>query len=210
MKSGTFVNRSVCPGDAPRLASPRSPIASKPPRCSMKSLIWKEWREHFKWTVLPSLLILGPMPLFGVPMLMAPAYLAYVSLVAGLSGGLLGFLQVASEAGGDKRSLLMHRPLSPSRIFLGKILAGVGLYLSALLVPSACAVVLAATPGHVAAPFEWRMTLPWLADILTGLLYYFAGMLTAQREARWYGSRCLPLAAGLFASLLVWNLPEFW
>ena len=41
------------------------------------------------------------------------------------------------------------------------------------------------------------MALPWLADVLTGLVYYFAGMLTAQREARWYGSRCLGLAAAL-------------
>jgi hypothetical protein len=176
----------------------------------MRSLFWKEWREIVKWIALPSFLLLGPMLLFGVPMLLEAKYLAYVSLVAGLSGALLGFFQVFSEARGDKRSLLMHRPLSLSRIYLGKVIAGVGLYLVALLVPTACVVGLAATPGHVAAPFEWRMTLPWLADVLTGLVYYFAGMLIAQREARWYGSRCLPLAAGLFASLLVWNMAEFW
>jgi hypothetical protein len=176
----------------------------------MKSLIWKEWRENFMWAALPGVLILGPMIFFGPPMLMEPKYLAFVSLVAGLFGTMLGFLQIFSEAAGDKRSLLLHRPLSPSRIFLGKVIAGMSLYLLALLVPTACAVALAATPGHVAAPFEWPMTLPWLADVLTGLVYYFAGMLTAQREARWYASRCLPLAAGLCASLLVWNLPEFW
>jgi hypothetical protein len=54
------------------------------------------------------------------------------------------------------------------------------------------------------------MVLPWVADVLTGLVYYFAGMLTAQREARWYGSRCLGLGAGLFCSYLVWIVPEFW
>jgi hypothetical protein len=86
----------------------------------------------------------------------------------------------------------------------------VSLYLVALLVPTAGVVVLAATCPGVAAPFEWPMVLPWLADVLTGLVYYFAGMLVAQREARWYGSRCLPLAAGLLASLLVWNVSEFW
>jgi hypothetical protein len=32
----------------------------------------------------------------------------------------------------------------------------------------------------------------------------------ALRAARWYGSRCLGLAAGLFCSLAVWSLPEFW
>jgi hypothetical protein len=67
-----------------------------------------------------------------------------------------------------------------------------------------------AVPGHMPAPYHWRTGLPWLADILAGLVYYFAGMLTAQREARWYGSRCLPLAAALFCSYLVWALTEFW
>jgi hypothetical protein len=176
----------------------------------MKSLIWKEWRENFKWTPLPSILILGPMIPFGVPMLLEEKFLAYVSLVAAMFGALLGFLQAFSEARGDKRSMLMHRPLSPSRIFLGKVIAGMSLYLFAILTPTAIAVVLAAMPGHVAAPFEWGMALPWLADVLTGLVYYFAGILVAQREARWYGSRCLPLAAGLFTSLIVWNVVEFW
>jgi hypothetical protein len=159
---------------------------------------------------VPSILLLGPMFFFGVPMLLDEKYLAYVSLVAGLSGALLGFLQVFAEARGDKRSLLMHRPLTPSQIFLCKAVTGVGLYLLALLAPSAVAVALAATPGHVAAPFEWGMALPWLADVLAGLVCYFAGMIVAQREARWYGSRCWPLAAGLFTSLFVWNVTEFW
>jgi hypothetical protein len=93
----------------------------------MKSLIWKEWREHFKWAVLPSLLILGPMPLFGVPMLMSPAYLAYVSLVAGLSAALLGFLQApASESlsnfsGKDRRGResVFVGPAGPVRLRRG-------------------------------------------------------------------------------------------
>jgi hypothetical protein len=176
----------------------------------MRSLIWKEWRENLKWVAVPSILLLGPMIFFGVPMLLEEKYLAYVSLVAALSGASLGFLQVFAEARGDKRSILMHRPLTPSQIYLGKAVAGVSLYLLALLAPTAGAAALAATPGHVDAPFEWRMALPWLADVLTGLVYYFAGMIVAQREARWYGSRCLPLAAGLFTSLIVWKVAEFW
>jgi hypothetical protein len=176
----------------------------------MKSLIWKEWREQFKWAALPTLLILGPMGLIGVPPLMDPEYLFYVHLVAALFGAVLGFLQVFPESQGDRRSLLLHRPLSRSRIFAAKTSAGVALYLLAMAIPFACAVGLAATPGHVPQPFEWPMVLPWVADALTGLVYYFAGMLTAQREARWYGSRCLGLGAGLFCSYLVWLVPEFW
>jgi hypothetical protein len=35
-------------------------------------------------------------------------------------------------------------------------------------------------------------------------------MLVAQRDGRWYGSRCLPLAAAFGCSYLVWAVPEFW
>jgi hypothetical protein len=176
----------------------------------MKSLIWKEWREHFKWAALPTLLTLGPMGLMGVPPLMTSEYLFYVHLVAALFGAFLGYLQVIAESHGDKRSILLHRPLSRSQIFTAKMSTGVALYLLAMGIPFACAVRLAAAPGHVPQPFESPMALPWVADALTGLVYYFAGMLTAQREARWYGSRCLGLGAGLFCSYLVWVVPEFW
>ncbi len=176
----------------------------------MKELIWKEFRENLKWVPLPTLVIGGLMVVLAPPSLMDNGSLLIFALIAAVFGAVLGFLQVFPEAHGDKRSLLLHRPLGRSQIFLAKAGVGVGLYLLALGVPFALAVGLAATPGHIAEPFGWPMVLPWLADVLTGLVYYFAGMLAAQREARWYASRCLSLAAGLFASILVWTLPEFW
>jgi hypothetical protein len=176
----------------------------------MTALIWKEWRENFKWTLVPALLIFAPMGLFGPAPLIDFFYQFYVSLIAAMYGAVLGFLQVFPESQGDKRSLLLHRPLSRAHIFLGKAVAGLGLYLLALAIPFAFTVALAAIPGYLSQPFSLPMVLPWLADALTGIVYYFAGMLTAQREARWYGSRCLPLAAGLFCSIVVWTVPEFW
>ena len=139
---------------------------------------------------------------------LADAY--YFCLIAVVFGAALGFVQIFFEAHGDKRSLLLHRPMSPSRIFLAKALAGIGLYVLALGIPFAWLESWLATPGNLAAPYQWRTSLPWLADILSGLVFYFAGMLTAQREARWYGSRGLALAAAFFCSYLVWALPEFW
>src|SRR5262245_14394754 len=176
----------------------------------MKALIWKELRENFKWVPLPALAIFGLMALTGPLPLMHPVAWFFVGLVAAAFGAALGFLQVYFESQGDKRSLLLHRPISRSQIFLSKAIAGVGLYLLALGIPLACVVGLAATPGRLPQPFSWPMALPLAADVLAGLVYYFAGMLTAQREARWYGSRCLGLAAGLCCSFLVWLLPEFW
>jgi hypothetical protein len=131
------------------------------------------------------------------------------SIIAALFGAVLGYIQVRPESEGDKRSLLLHRPLSRSRIFLAKALAGASIYLLGLGIPFAWVVALEATPGHVAEPFRWPMVLPWLADVLTGLVYYFAGMLTAQTRGRWYGSRYLGLAAGLFCSIVVYAAPDF-
>jgi hypothetical protein len=147
----------------------------------MKALIWKECRENLKWAVLPMLLVGGIKALIGPPSLMDYEFLQFLSLVAAVSGATLGFLQVFVESQGDRRAFLLHRPISHSQIFLGKTIAGVGLYLLAMGIPFACAVGWAATPGHVAAPFRWPMALAWLADILTGVVYYFAGMLAAQR-----------------------------
>jgi len=177
----------------------------------MNALIWKELRENIKWVPLPGLVILLVFliekPTEAIPE-MTDAY--YFCLIAVVFGAALGFVQIFFEGRGDKRSLLLHRPLSPSRIFLAKALVGVGLYVLALGIPFVFLENWMATPGKLAAPFHWRTSLPWLADILSGLVYYFAGMLTAQREARWYGSRGLALAAAFFCSYLVWALPEFW
>jgi hypothetical protein len=178
----------------------------------VKPLIWKEFRENLKWAGLPALLILLPMVLLGgpeEPMFGTGGAILLFFIAAGF-GAALGFLQVYFESRGDQRALLLHRPLSRSQIFLAKAAAGVGIYLLALGLPFLGVELWMATPGHMPAPFHWGTALPWLADILAGLAYYFAGMLTAQREARWYGSRGLGLAAAFACTLLVWSVPEFW
>jgi hypothetical protein len=174
----------------------------------MKALIWKEWHENLKWAVVPLLILGGPMALFGPPGLMDFEFLQFLSLLAGLFGAALGFLQVFFESRGDRRALLLHRPIRHSQIFWAKAAAGLALYFLAMGIPFACAVVW--TWAQLDAPFNWKMALPWLADILTGVVYYFAGMLAGQRDARWYGSRGLGLATGFLCSFLVWALPDFW
>src|SRR5262245_12793948 len=86
-----------------------------PWRLPMRALIWKEWREHLKWVPLPGLVILlvflidrpdEPMPDF------TEAF--FFGLTAVGFAAALGFLQVFFEAHGDKRSLLLHRPMDRS------------------------------------------------------------------------------------------------
>ena len=176
----------------------------------MIALVWKECHENLKWAVLPILLLAGLEAIFGPPAIMFFATLFILHLIAAGIGMGLGFLQFFFEARDDRRALVVHRPLSQSGIFLGKVISGVGLYLLAVGIPFAWTVIWIAIPGHLPSPFRWAMVLPWLANILSGLVFYFAGILTAQREARWYGSRALGLAAALLCSFLVVWLPEFW
>src|SRR5262249_28167095 len=144
-------------------------------RLVMKALIWKEWRENFHWIPLPGLVILlvclVDKP--GQPILdKTDQYFFCLTAVVFATG--LGFLQVLFEARGDKRSVLLHRPLAPSCVFLAKAVAGLTLYALALGIPFVSLEVWFATPGNLAAPYHWQTGLPWLADILSGLVYYFA------------------------------------
>src|SRR5262249_47647378 len=102
--------------------------------------MWKECHENLKWAMFPVLLLGALMTVLGPPSLMNYGALLILGLIAAVSGAVLGFLQVFSESSGDKRSLLLHRPLSPSRIFLAKAATGVGLYLLAMGIPFVCAV----------------------------------------------------------------------
>ena len=179
----------------------------------MQSLIWKELRENFRWAALAllpaSVLAYATVSHPNALTMISPNYLFLTSVVAAAFGGTLGFLQVFAESRGDRRALLVHRPLSPTRIFSGKVLAGLGLYVPVVGLPFAAAVLWNAMPGHGASPFRWALALPWLADILTGIVYYFAAMLAAQRNTPWYGSRGLGLATAFACSLVVHLVPEF-
>ena len=99
--------------------------------------------------------------------------------------------------------------MTRSDIFLGKTLAGLGLYALAAGLPPVCSLIYAAIPGHVAAPFEWGMALPATGHFLAGTVYYFAGMLTGLRQARWYVSRGLGLGLALLVSFGVKMNEEF-
>ena len=54
------------------------------------------------------------------------------------------------------------------------------------------------------------MTLPVAVMFLLGIVYYFAGMLTGVRQARWYGSRGFGMGLAIFATMGVFLSHEFW
>ncbi len=186
----------------------------------MKTLVFKEWRENVNLAALGLLIytlllvILWRGYVEEATRLMQP--LADSDLVSstgwfcGIFGAVLGWLQIHNERRPDLWAFLLHRPLTRTQIFLGKTLAGLGLYAVAVGAPLLSYIMWVRWPGHVAAPFEPTMLRPVMAYVLIGIVFYFAGMLTGLRQARWYVSRALGLGMGLLVSVLVMVWPEFW
>lgn len=196
----------------------------------MKALIRKELRENLKLGVLGLVVItfillqfyrhygelLRPLAAGGTevrgPYLQPLAnmeLLGYVGIFCAAFAVLLGWFQSFNERHRDLWSFLAHRPLMRTELFLGKVIAGLGLYVLVAGLPLVCFIVWAIAPGHVAAPFEGSMLLPHAAVFLAGPAYYFAGMLTGLRQARWYGSRSLGLGGALLISIATVGLSSF-
>jgi len=189
----------------------------------MKKLFGKEWREEMK-VALIGLAILtflltteyinygrelknGQEP--GQPLLSTNLY-AQAGWFCAILGIVLGWLQMRAEKHPDLRAFLIHRPMTGTRILGTKIAAGLCLYALGAGLPMLGLLAVIWTPGHVAAPFEWPMTFPLTAIFLLGIVFYFAGMLTGARQARWYGSRGFGLGLAIFATIGVFNAREFW
>ena len=196
----------------------------------MKALIQKELRENLKLAVLG----LGILTL--ILALNAQKYSTILKNLGGISesqqvylpwqplvssdiligffcaifGAVLGWFQIHNESHRDLWAFLIHRPITRTEIFLGKVIAGLMLYVLATGLPLIGFIAWALVPGHVAAPFQWAMLRPVAILVLSGILYYFAGMLTGLRQARWYASRALGLGVALFVSLMFQSEPHLW
>jgi hypothetical protein len=138
---------------------------------------------------------------------MTNTYLAF--FVGGLAIA-LGLKQTAWEERQGTFFFLLHRPVNRRRVFVGKLAVGIAwtLMLSAIFI--LLYAWWAATPGHIAAPFEWSMTVPaWKAWAAMPVLYLGA-FLSGVRPARWWGTRLAPLAAGILATIVAASMPWFW
>ena len=196
----------------------------------MKTLIQKELRENLKLAVLG----LGILTL--ILALSALKYSTILKNLGGISesqqvylpwqplvssdiligffcaifGAVLGWFQIHNERHRDLWAFLIHRPTTRTEIFFGKVIAGLMLYVLATGLPLIGFIAWALVPGHVAAPFQWAMLRPTAIIVLSGTLYYFAGMLTGLRQARWYASRALGVGVALFVSLMFQSEWHLW
>jgi ABC-type transport system involved in multi-copper enzyme maturation permease subunit len=131
-------------------------------------------------------------------------------LVIGALAIALGLKQAAGEGRRDTYYFLLHRPATRRSIFGTKLIVGAGF----VLIVGGLVVLLyalwASTPGKVAAPFYWSMTVwAWQLWLCMPLLYLGA-FLSGIRPARWFGTRLMPLAAAGFATFLIVMSPWWW
>ncbi len=197
----------------------------------MKTLIQKDLRENWK-AALIGLLVFGLILLQAVKVslssldnllshnwsvqanvlqpVICPQLLVEAAFFCGLFGALLGWLQTRNEAHRDLWGFLIHRPVTRTDIFWGKTIAGLGLYAFAAGLPLLGLIVFVQTPGQIAAPFEWAMTVPLLEIFLAGIAAYFAGLLSGLRQARWYASRGLGIGWVIFVFVSIFACPQFW
>jgi hypothetical protein len=186
-----------------------------------RSVVVKELRGNLLWGVLgllgvsATLVILfqGSNPIavaewFYSTLLISKLFTA-TALSCAAVGLLLGLAQTLPENRGDKWSFLAHRPMSRTSLFWAKTLAGLILYAAATVLPIGIALLWMSRPGHLPYPFDWLMGLPPLADFLCGIAFYFAGVFTAMREARWYLTRTFGVIVAALCLVAVTRASEF-
>ncbi len=121
----------------------------------------------------------------------------------------LGFRQTMWESLRGTWLFLLHRPMSRRWLIGVKLLTGLVVYLICTALPILAYAWWASVPGTHAGPFEWAMTSKvWMFWFCFTMLY-LASFLCGVREARWYGTRLLPLVAAGGVAFFVAVTPFF-
>lgn len=171
----------------------------------MKTIIWKELRQCGKYvpaglvvmslatwyTLHQSLLIFDSQNQW-------PTYAALIGSVFALG---LGTLQCLSDKSPAARALLMHRNTSAANIFWGKFLAGVLMFLGAMVPPLLWLMVYFAIDDRQTMAAHPSTVLPGLLGALAGFMMWPVAALLVHGEAKFFGSRFFPLVA--YGSVLI-------
>ncbi len=178
----------------------------------MRTLLWKEYRENWKWGVLLLVAsaiwhVVSQYENHNRMALFSKDYVAVSAMGFSIGALLLGLMQTVFEAQRDRWAYLRHRAIAPERILFAKAIVGLSLYFVAVLIPLLSLAIWESIPGNVAAPFHWSAPIGGLAAMLSGSAFWFAGALIGIRDVRWYGTRLLPVGlpiagiAGILGSL---------
>ncbi|MEZ6125847.1 MAG: hypothetical protein R3C49_22195 [Planctomycetaceae bacterium] len=177
----------------------------------MKSIFQKELRDIVRWLPL-GLLLNGLLCWQNIPGDLYrcsnhSAELAFSLLIgSSLFAVALALLQTLFDLRPEARGFLLHRPIPVADIFKGKLLAGWIVHTLAWLIPVGLAAVYLESIGPERLPVTWTDMLQPAICCLISFLFYPAGVWMACRDARWVGTKCLPLVLPSFAVLISLSL----
>jgi hypothetical protein len=134
--------------------------------------------------------------------------LEYLGLTVGVLGLALGFWQTIGEDVRGTWPFWLHRPLPRERLIGVKVAVGLLLVAAAGAVPILVSGLWFSRPGTRAAPFYWWQTEAAWQFAIIGPLLYLGAFYSGLRDARWLGTRVLPL--GAIALWLLFHVQFFW
>ena len=179
----------------------------------MISILKKELRDCLKW-VPAGMLIAIVMVWRALPDRVDYLYYTMSSLTAsiGWSAALiafgLGLLQSLIDIRNDARGYLLHRPVRRRHIFWAKLAAGFIAYVFALIPSVLLAVIYLNSKGLTYLPVSGWQIIPGLLLSLGVFLLHPIGMWIGNREAKWVGTRVLPLAGIVPILLVIYSVYE--
>jgi len=174
----------------------------------MNTIFRKELYDVLRWTPL-GMIVIGalcwlqiPGQLYGVRSV-SSSIAAAVLVGSSLFALALGLLQSFFDLRTDSRAFLLHRPTETRSVFWGKLAAGFVAHCLAWAIPLLMAAIYLESMGPERLPVSWSNVVLAAACCITSFLFHPAGMWMACREARWVGTKCLPLTLPLIASIFV-------
>ena len=180
----------------------------------MTTIFRKELKDVLRWTPL-GVIVIGLLCWQKIPGQIhecsdVPSALATgVIIASGLFAVALGLLQSLFDLRPDARAFLLHRPIAARDIFRGKLAAGFVAHTLAWAIPLLLAAIYLESIGPERLPVTWSNVILPAMCCGVSFLFHPAGMWMACREARWLGTKCLPLVLPVIACVAALAFPEF-
>lgn len=174
----------------------------------MNALLRKEFRESVRWLPLGWLLMGGMLwamlprldQIENVPYLMHA--LTFFPLFGSVFIALgLSIAQFSPDQRNSARAFLLHRGLSRTQLFHGKLIIGIAMYALAVWLPLLICTLYLEWIGPFRLPTSARQTIPAWVISVCAFSFYFGGGMVACSNARWVGTRILPLAISCLVTI---------
>lgn len=172
----------------------------------MTTIFRKELKDILRWIPL-GIIVIGFLCWQNVPRYIHDCYYVSSTIANGIIIGsslfalALGLLQSLFDLRTDSRAFLLHRPIDVRNIFRGKVAAGFVAHTIAWTIPLSITAMYLESVGPEKLPVSWSNVLLAAVYAVVSFLFHPAAMWMSCREARWVGTKCLPLALPLIACL---------